>query len=204
MQHKSLIVKKFVLTVKLNEIIKIIKDGGIGVLPTDTMYGIVGSAFNKKTVERIYEVRKRNKTKPLIILISSISDLKKFGVKNVPEKFLKTLWPDKITVILPCKQKKFEYLHRGTKKLAFRMPKDKWLQRFLAESGPMVAPSANIEGEKPSKNIKDAQKYFGANVDFYLDKGPMPIIPSTIIEILGNDDVMGIKIVREGAVKIKV
>jgi L-threonylcarbamoyladenylate synthase len=188
--------------VKLKDIVTTINAGGIAVIPTDTMYGIVGSALNKKTVERIYEVRKRNTTKPLIILISTISDLKKFGVKNAPEKFLKTLWPDKVTVILDAPQKKFEYLHRGSNKLAFRMPADKDLISIIKKTGPLVAPSANIEGEKPSRNIKEAQAYFGPDVDLYLDKGNLPIKPSTIVEIVGNEDMFDVKLIRKGAVKI--
>lgn len=194
----------FDISKEMKEIIETIKVGGIGVIPTDTMYGIVGSALNKKTVERIYTVRERNKTKPLIILISSIKDLKNFGVKGVPEKFLKTLWPNKITVILPSPTKKFEYLHRGQGKLGFRIPDDKNLILLLKKTGPLVAPSANLEGEKPSKSIKEAQKYFGANVDFYVDKGNLPIKPSTIIEVVGNEDVFDVKLVRKGAVNIKI
>ncbi len=184
------------------DIIQTVKKGGIGVIPTDTMYGIVGSAFNKKAVERIYEVRKRNRTKPLIILISSIKDLEKFGIKKVPVEILNKFWPDKVTIILPCAHKKFEYLHRGTKKLGFRLPKDKWLREFISKAGPIVAPSANTEGERPSKNIKESQKYFGTNVDFYLDKGVMPIKPSTIVELVGDKDIFEIKLVRKGEAKI--
>ena len=62
-------------------IIKILKEGGIGVLPTDTIYGLVGLALNKKTVDRIYRVRKREKTKPFIILISNVKDLELFNIK---------------------------------------------------------------------------------------------------------------------------
>ncbi|MEK7522400.1 MAG: Sua5/YciO/YrdC/YwlC family protein [Patescibacteria group bacterium] len=53
---------------------EILKNGGIGVIPTDTIYGIVGSALNKKTVERIYKLRRRNLKKPMIVLIGSIND----------------------------------------------------------------------------------------------------------------------------------
>ena len=184
----------------MKEVVEIIKAGGIGVIPTDTMYGIVGSAMNKKTVERIYDVRKRTPSKPLIILISDIKDLNTFNIKvdTELEKKLKKLWPNKLSIILPCKQKKFEYLHRGTNKLAFRLPKDKKLREFISKVGPIVAPSANTEGDKPSKNIKHAQKYFGADVDFYLDKGDLPIIPSTIVEIENGE----MKVLRKGAVKI--
>jgi len=68
----------------LKKIIKILKEGGIGVLPTDTIYGLVGSALNKETVEMIYKIRKREKTKPFIILISSPKDLKIFEIKIKP------------------------------------------------------------------------------------------------------------------------
>ncbi len=184
----------------MKEVIEIIKAGGIGVIPTDTMYGVIGSAHNKKTVERIYVVRKRTPSKPLIILISQIKDLNTFNIKIDPEleNKLKKLWPNKVSVILPCKQKKFEYLHRGTTKLAFRLPKDKKLREFISETGPIVAPSANTEGNKPSKNIKQAEKYFGPDVDFYLDKGDLPIVPSTIVEFENGE----MTIVRKGAVKI--
>lgn len=182
------------------QVVDVIKNKGIGIIPTDTMYGIIGSALNKKTVERIYVVRKRTPSKPLIILISDIKDLNTFNIKidTELEKKLKKLWPNKVSVILPCKQKKFEYLHRGTNKLAFRLPKDKKLREFISEVGPIVAPSANTEGDKPSKNIKQAQKYFGANVDFYLDKGDMPVVPSTIVDIENGE----MKVLRKGAAKI--
>ncbi len=184
----------------IKEIIETIKAGGVGVIPTDTMYGIVGSALSKKTVERIYNVRKRTSSKPLIILISKIGDLKIFDIKvdTELEKKLKKLWPNKVSVILPCKQKRFEYLHRGTNRLAFRLPKDKKLREFISKTGPIVAPSANTEGDKPSKNIKQAEKYFGANVDFYLDKGDMSVVPSTIVEIEDGK----VNMIRRGAVKV--
>ena len=140
----------------------ILKKGNIGVIPTDTLYGIVGSAFSKKAVERIYEVKGRDENKPFIVLIASISDLKKFDIAlTVPQKkLLDGVWPASVSVILPCPQKKFQYLHRGTKSLAFRLPKDRELQTFLKQTGPLVAPSANPQGGKPAETIAEAKKYF--------------------------------------------
>lgn len=66
----------------LKNIIKILKSSGVGVMPTDTIYGLVGRAEDKKAVERIYKIKRRNKKKPFIILISNIQDLKKFGVRH--------------------------------------------------------------------------------------------------------------------------
>lgn len=176
-------------------IIKILKKGGIGILPTDTIYGVVGSAFNEKTVERIYKVRKRGKKKPFIILISDLKDLKIFGIKikSFQKKLIKKFWPGPMSLILECKKKKFFYLHRGKKSLAFRVPKPKWLRNLLRKTGPLVAPSANIAGSEPAKTIKKAKKYFGSKIDFYFDAGKIDKKPSTLIDIRKKE----IKILRK-------
>ena len=165
-----------------------IKKGSIGVLSTDTLYGIVGSALSKKATERIYEVKGRNHGKPLIILIADISDIKKFGIKlaSDQEKYLASVWPGPVSVILPCKQKKFSYLHRGTKSLAFRMPKNNRLNLLLKKTGPLVAPSANPQGEKPAHTIAEAKKYFGERVDFYIAGGRKVGKPSKVVSLLSS------------------
>lgn len=165
--------------------IAILKNDGIGILATDTLYGIVGSAFSKRAVERIYEVKGRTETKPFIVLISSLSDLKKFGVRlpSSQQKFLNEVWPGKVSVILPCSAKKFEYLHRGTKSLAFRMPKKKPLRELLQKVGPLVAPSANPQGLAPAETIAQAKKYFGEKVDFYITGGRRKGKPSRLVRL---------------------
>src|SRR3989338_11017033 len=99
----------------MGNIVTILKQGGIGVLPTDTIYGLVGSALSQRAVKRIYKVRKRNPKKPFIILISSIKDLSHFGIRLdvKTRKFLENLWPGPVSVILACTDKQFFCLHRG-------------------------------------------------------------------------------------------
>lgn len=147
----------------------LLKEGAVGVVPTDTVYGICGSALNKKTVEKIYKLRKRRSEKPMIVLISSLNDLKKFKVKlkKWQKEISEKIWPGKISVVLPCLPEEFSYLHRGTKTIAFRLPSKKELLKILSISGPLVAPSANWEGYKPAKNIPEARKYFGNRVFYY-------------------------------------
>jgi len=175
---------------------KLLSEGAIGVIPTDTIYGICASALNKKAVQKIYKLRKRNPKKPCIILISTIEDLNKFDVKlkNLQRKILEKVWPSKISVVLPCKSSKFFYLHRDTKTLAFRLPKNKLILEILKISGPLIAPSANFEYETPAKTINEAKKYFKNEV-FYLNRGKLQGMPSTIIDLTGNK----IKIIRKGA-----
>lgn len=182
-------------------IVPILKLGGIGVLPTDTLYGVVGSAFDKKTVERIYELRQRELDKPMIILISAVSELKKFGIvlSTVQKKALSNVWPGKVSVVLDCKNKKFKHLHRGKNTLAFRLPDDLELLRLLKKVGPLVAPSANLAGKKPATTYKEAKKYFDEEVDFYVDFGKLKSKPSTLIFMDKKGD---LKVLRQGAVKL--
>lgn len=171
-----------------NQIIQILKSGEVGVMPTDTIYGIVGSALNSQTVEKIYDLRKRAPSKPMIILISSLDDLDLFKIllTESQKEFLQRNWPNPLSVVLECLDPKFEYLHRGTKSLAFRMPKDEQLLEILKQTGPLVAPSANFEGKKLSESITEAKEYFGENLSFYEDIGEIKSQPSTLIKLNTN------------------
>ena len=176
------------------EIIRILKNGGIGVMPTDTIYGLVGSAFSKTAVRRAYRVRRRNSRKPFIILIYSTEDLPKFSINldSALKRKLNRFWPGKVSVILPCPNPKFKYLHRGAKSLAFRVPKTSSLRKILKVTGPLFAPSANLEGFPPARNLEEAIEYFGSKVDFYA-KGKISDKPSRIIYL----NALGVKVVRE-------
>ncbi len=167
------------------DIVEALSNGKIGVIPTDTLYGLVGSALLPKTVERIYRVRNRDPKKPCIILIDSYDDLKKFGVtinKIILQRIVQDqIWPGKVSIILPCTDQRFEYLTRGTENLAFRMPHVPELRKLIAQTGPLIAPSANTEGDSPASTIASAREYFGNSVDFYVDDGERISPPSKII-----------------------
>lgn len=191
---------EFFQSLRNAKLAEILRRGGVGVIPTDTLYGIVGRADIEKTVERIYRLRKRNLKKPMIILIDSLRRLRSFGVNVDPvtKKFLQKLWSGKVSVILPCPGKKFLYLHRGKKSLAFRLPARKDVQALLKKVGPLVAPSANFEGELPATTTQEAEKYFGGRVDFYVDGGKTYSLPSTLVEIKNGK----ILVKRKGATEV--
>jgi len=177
-------------------LIKVLKNNGVVVMPTDTIYGIVGKALEKNIVERIYNIKKRVPEKPCIILIGNINELKKFFIvlsekqKKELEKYWFTLSEVEgsrpVSIILDCFDDSFEYLHRGTKTLAFRLPASQALRDLLLEVGPLIAPSANPEARFHSKNIKDAKKYFGNKIDLYIDNGELKSKASKLIK-LNND-----------------
>ncbi len=173
----------------MNEHARVLEQGGIGIIATDTIYGIVGQALNKNTVERIYHVKRRTPSKPFIILINSLSDLELFDItidKTVKDAVAR-YWPGPVSIILECHNADFEYLHRGTNTLAFRMPAKIELQELLPLTGPLVAPSANPEGLTPAATIEEARTYFNDEVDFY-EEGSVNTKPSKIIKITNGTE----------------
>lgn len=179
-------------------LIKVLKEGGVAVMPTDTLYGIVGSALNRDTVERIYNIRKRSPDKRCIVLISDIADLEKFSINLSPKQknLLREYWSsdsespyDKrgaVSIVLPCPDDNFSYLHCGTNTLAFRIPTDEDLRYLLALTGPLVAPSANPESLEPATTIAEAKAYFGDQVDLYVDGGRISGKASKVIRLQDN------------------
>ncbi|MEX2029316.1 MAG: L-threonylcarbamoyladenylate synthase [Candidatus Paceibacterota bacterium] len=167
-----------------SNLIQVLQEGGVAVMPTDTLYGIVGSAFNTTTVERIYKLRGRNEGKPCIVLIGDVSELKKFSV-DVSKEQARVIenFPSPTSFVLDCQREEFSYLHRGTKTLAFRLPAPQQLRDLLIKTGPLVAPSANKEGEPPAKNISEAKNYFGNLVNLYVDGGELAGEASRVIKL---------------------
>lgn len=182
---------------------EILKNNGVVILPTDTLYGVIGNALLKTAFERIYEIKERDEVKPFIVLINSYKQLEIFGIKLDKNqiKILEKFWPGKVSIILPCSSSKWEYIHRGTKSIAFRMigKKNKNLFNLIEKVGPLVAPSANTQGNMPARNIKEAKKYFGDKIDLYISSGSKKSKPSTLLKF-ENDKII---ILRQGIKNIK-
>jgi len=182
-----------------SENIEILKAGGVGVIPTDTIYGLACSAFSEPAVKRIFNLKGRAEDKPPVIIISDISDLEKFGAKISPAHlaFIEKYWPGKVTIIFEI-PKEFEYLDKGLG-LAVRLPAYEKISEFLKQTGPLATTSVNPPGERPARNIEEAEKYFGSAVDFYENNGSLDSLPSTLVRINGDQ----VEVLREGVVKIK-
>ncbi len=171
--------------------------GGVAVIPTDTVYGLVCRAEDKAAVERLYVLKGRDEKKPCIVLIGSLFDLEKFGItldKKIGH-FLSKEWPAPLSVILPCPDETFSYLHRGIKEIAFRMPAGSGLRELISTVGPLVAPSANPQGQEPALVIEEAKNYFGNKVDVYVDGGILNGLPSTLVRFEEGKVI----VLREGA-----
>lgn len=182
------------------ELIELLQQGKLAVIPTDTLYGIVCSANNPEAVEALYRVRGRDTGKPCIILIDDIVRLETFGivVSSTEKEMLEHVWPGQISVVLDCLGTQWSYLHRGTQTLAFRVPDDETLRVLLQKTGPLLAPSANLSGKPPAHTLAEAKKDFGDCVAMYIDGGYRGGTPSTVARLKNAHW----EVLREGAVKL--
>ena len=177
--------------------IRKIKNGEIIVFPTDTVYGIGCDPYNENAVLRLYEIKKRKKTKSFPILGLSQTELEKIAEFNALEKKIaEKFWPGQITLVLKVKDEKIRQSLGLDKKIAVRVPNNQCVLSLLKECKLLVGTSANISGTAPftdpNECSKDLIKY-----DLLIDGGIIPSRKeSTIVEIVGDD----IKILREGNV----
>jgi len=172
------------------EIEKILLSGGVGVLRTDTLYGLVAVAENQAAVERVYTLKSRDETKSPIVLIASIDQV--FDTCDAPAS-LDSYWPGKVSIVLPSMTAP-SWIQRGNRSVAYRLPDDMALQNLLKTTGPLIAPSANPEGSTPASTITEAIAYFGDAVDFYVDGGTVTdTTPSKLIRISQSGDVEALR-----------
>ena len=180
--------------------IKKIKDGGIIVFPTDTVYGIGCDPYNKKTISRLYEIKKRKKTKPFPVLGVSKTELEKIAEFNtLEEKIAEKFWPGQVTLILKVKDEKIRQTLCLDKKIAVRVPNNQCVLSLLKECKFLVGTSANISGTAPFTDPNECSKNI-IRYDLLIDGGIIPSQgESTIVEIVEDD----IKILRAGHVSEK-
>jgi L-threonylcarbamoyladenylate synthase len=173
--------------------------GSVGVIPTDTVYGVVARADDKSAVSRLYELKKRE-NKPGTLIAADIDQLVNLGIKKRYLKAVEQFWPGPVSVVVPVGDPLLSYLHQGKLSLAIRIPDSQELLNMLRSTGPLITSSANQPNEPPAVNIEEAKSYFGNKVDFYIDGGDLSKRkPSTIIRIV--DDT--IEVIRQGAIKIE-
>lgn len=124
----------------IEEILRKLKDGGVVEIPTDTVNGLICDYYNKEAEKEMFRLKKRPKEKILPIFVSSIAEAKKLvKVSKHQEKFLKKVWPGKVTCVLKKEVG------------GFRMPNDKFILKLLRKfGGPLLQTSANISGEAPT------------------------------------------------------
>lgn len=177
---------------KISEAAHIIRRGGVAAFPTETVYGL-GAIYNDdEAVERIYKIKNRPENKPLTLHISDIAMLRNMGcmVNARASKLIGKYWPGPLTLILKTMS--------GKKTIGVRMPANKIARTLIDACGaPIVAPSANLSGNKAPVSAEDVLKDLDGKIDLVIDGGQTDIgIESTIVD--ASED--SVKILRQGAI----
>ena len=171
-------------------------------VPTETVYGLAGNAYSESAIKKIFRLKKRPKSNPLIVHYSKISDLKKDCLLNTNFfKLYKEFSPGPLTFILKLKNdsKVSNSVTNGKKTLAVRFPKHKVFIKLLNELNfPLAAPSANISNKLSSVKASDVKEEFGKKISYILDGGRSKVgVESTIIDLTSTP-----KILRLGGIEI--
>ncbi|HKU19028.1 MAG TPA: L-threonylcarbamoyladenylate synthase [Candidatus Saccharimonadales bacterium] len=168
--------------------------GAVGVLPTDTIYGLVASAHAPQAVARLYKLKEREQ-KPGTTIAADVEQLIRLGLPEELVRRVAHLWPNSLSIEIPGGEQ-LAYLQQNTGRSAFRVVPDERVRSLLTAVGPLVTSSANHPGMAPANTIAEAQAYFGDDVDFYVDAGDRSNRPpSTIARLLPNGE---LEIIRQG------
>ena len=183
--------------------VETLKNGGVILLPTETVYGIAVDARNKSAVEKIYEIKNRDYSKPLQVMVASLEEAKKIAEFNSKAlELAKKYWPGALTIILKLKP---DYLANNFNKInetvGIRIPNHPMAIEILRHANfPLAVTSANISGENAHVIYEEAKKNFAGKLDMFIDGGESEIgISSTVIDIT---DESNLKIVRKGSIKL--
>jgi len=184
----------------LHRISREIVRGGVVLFPTETIYGLGCDSTNEKAVERIFAIKKRPETKPMIVLVRNMTMLRELVgvIPQLATSLIERYWPGPLTMLFDAARNVSHALTSGTRKIGVRMPGSTFCLNLLEESGkPIVSTSANISGGSISTDIASMKDIFLDKVDLFVDAGPLPhSLSSTIVDVSGTRLVL----VREGAI----
>jgi len=179
---------------------EVLARGGVVVFPTETLYGLGVDAASEPALERLAVLKGREAAKPVSILVDSRAMLDTW-VSSVPEsaeRLMKEFWPGPLTLALPARPHVSKRLTGSGGSIAVRISSHSLAQRLVTRLGrPLTATSANPGGLVPASTVTEAKRYFGSEIDVYLDGGTLRGGPgSTVIDVCGDRPVL----LREGAI----
>ncbi len=187
----------------ISEAANIIKSGGVVSFPTKCLYGIGADAYNPIAVAKVFEIKQRPLSKPLLVLINANNDLHKL-VKTVPEAaqtIMDRFWPGEITVVFEAKKTLPVNLTAKTGKIGVRVPEHRVASALIDTAGfPITGTSANISNSLGCSQICNMDPLIAEKLDLILDAGPLKGgAGSTVIDVTMEPP----KILREGEISVK-
>ena len=139
------------------------KNGDLIIIPTDTVYGLAARLYDDEALEKIYKIKGRDKSKPIPILCSKMSDLLPIAETNIVSRaIMKNLWPGALTIVMPTTKQFFEMT--GEKTIAARVPNHPVARELIEKYGVLRVSSLNKSGEQPMTDLRQIRNVFGPYV----------------------------------------
>ncbi len=193
------------LNTTIKEAASAIRRGGVIVFPTETFYGIGGSAFDTRAARKIFRVKGRSEKKPLLVLIARKSEIWRVArhLPKAAQKLIEKFWPGPLTIVLKKRKTIPSIVSGGTDTIAVRLSSHPLARALVRAAGvPITAPSVNLSGRPPHRTMQGVLKELGKKkeIALFLDGGKTPIgKPSTVIDCTKKIP----RIIREGAITKK-
>jgi len=183
----------------LEQILSFLRAGGVIAFPTDTAYGLGADPFNDGAVRRIFEIKGRPETKPILLLVSSMEMANR--VVTLSEKAValaERFWPGPLTMVLPARETVSSGITAGTGTVGIRWADAPFAQRLLtAFDRPITATSANLAGRPSTVTIAEVREQLGESLDLVVDGGTLPARGgSTLIDLTA----IPARLLREGPI----
>jgi L-threonylcarbamoyladenylate synthase len=172
-----------------DEIVSLLRIGGVIAFPTDTSYGLGADPFNPAAVDRIFAIKGRPESKPILLLVNSISTAK--SVIHVDDRFLsvtETFWPGPLTIIAPANSGLPRNVTAGTNTVGVRWPIAPFATMVVGRFGkPITATSANCSGMPSTVTADEVRVQLGDSVDALVDGGLLPSrTGSTLLDLTSD------------------
>ncbi|MBT4175954.1 MAG: threonylcarbamoyl-AMP synthase [Thaumarchaeota archaeon] len=180
----------------INEIVNAYENGQIIVYPTDTVYGIGCDPFNKDSISKIYDLKKREGNKRFPILGFSKEELEKIVEFSIDaEKISEKFWPGQVTLLLPIRKEMAEKINNNGK-LAVRVPNNECVLTILEKCKLIIGTSANISGQESILDSNECKTKI-PGIDVLVNGGKITSLgESTIIDFIDDQ----VKVIREGSI----
>ena len=185
---------------QIEQALRVLQDGGVVAVPTDTLFGLAADACNPDAIERVVAIKERPEGLALPVLLSGTEQLRKVA-DNVPEELeavAEAFWPGAMTLIVNRNNSLPSRLTAGNPTVAVRVP-DHPVPREMARrlGRPITGTSANLSGAADPWTLAELRAQVGDRVDFLVTVGPAPAgTASTIVDLAGGEP----RLIREGAI----
>lgn len=174
---------------QIRRAVDVLKAGGLVVYPTDTVYGLGCDLYNKKGIERIYQIKRRDRSKPLSFICADLKDISQYArVTDYAYKIMRRLLPGPYTFILEASRLVPKIILPKRQTTGIRVPDNAVCNALLAELGsPIISTSVKLEDGSYMNDPREIEKKFGHCVDLVIDGGSLIPEESSVISLLQDE-----------------